>query len=65
LGGLMMMTPRRSSGCGACIPELTTRIFCSRLLSSDDTYRKQIFPHLRRITTRPAVPDYKSFHSCR
>ena len=24
LGGLMM-TPRRSSGCGACIPELTTR----------------------------------------
>ena len=25
LGGLMM-TPRRSSGCGACIPELTTRI---------------------------------------
>ena len=24
LGG-MMMTPRRSSGCGACVPELTTR----------------------------------------
>ena len=24
LGGLMM-TPRRSSGCGACIPELITR----------------------------------------
>ena len=23
------------------------------------------FPHLRRITTRPAVPDYNSFHSCR
>ena len=22
---LLMMTPRRSSGCGACIPELTTR----------------------------------------
>ena len=42
-----------------------TSIICSRLLSSDDTYRKQIFPHLRRITTRPAVPDYKSSHSCR
>ena len=42
-----------------------TSILCSRLLSSDDTYRKQIFPHLRRITTRPAVPDYKSSHSCR
>ena len=39
-----------------------TSILCSRLLSSDDTYRKQIFPHLRRITTRPAVPDYKSSH---
>ena len=27
IGGLgaLMMTPRRSSGCGACIPELTTR----------------------------------------
>ena len=27
MGGLgaLMMTPRRSSGCGACIPELTTR----------------------------------------
>ena len=27
VGGLqgLMMTPRRSSGCGACIPELTTR----------------------------------------
>ena len=23
--GALMMTPRRSSGCGACIPELTTR----------------------------------------
>ena len=42
-----------------------TSILCSRLLSSDDTYRKQIFPHLWRITTRPAVPDYKSSHSCR
>ena len=42
-----------------------TSILCSRLLSSDDRYRKQIFPHLRRITTRPAVPDYKSSHSCR
>ena len=24
-GRLDMMTPRRSSGCGACIPELTPR----------------------------------------
>ena len=31
LGGLMM-TPRRSSGCGACIPELTTRRHRGRLL---------------------------------
>ena len=23
--GALMMTPRRSSGCGACVPELTTR----------------------------------------
>ena len=30
LGGLMM-TPRRSSGCGACIPELTTRRHRGRL----------------------------------
>ena len=27
-----MMTPRRSSGCGACIPELTTRRHRGRLL---------------------------------
>ena len=34
LGGLggLMMTPRRSSGCGACIPELTTRRHRGRLL---------------------------------
>ena len=31
LGGLMM-TPRRPSGCGACIPELTTRRHRGRLL---------------------------------
>ena len=31
LGGLMM-TPRRSSGCGACIPELTTRRHRGQLL---------------------------------
>ena len=31
LGGLMM-NPRRSSGCGACIPELTTRRHRGRLL---------------------------------
>ena len=31
LGGLMM-TPRRSSGCGACIPELTTRRHSGPLL---------------------------------
>ena len=31
LGGLMM-APRRSSGCGACIPELTTRRYRGRLL---------------------------------
>ena len=31
LGGLMM-TPRRSSGCSACIPELTTRRHRGRLL---------------------------------
>ena len=36
-----------------------TSILCSHLLSSEDTYRKQFSPHLRRITTRPAVPDYK------
>ena len=35
------------------------------LPSSDDTYRKQIFPYVRRITTRPAVPNYNTFHSCR
>ena len=27
-----MMNPRRSSGCGACIPELTTRRHRGRLL---------------------------------
>ena len=31
LGGLTM-APRKSSGCGACIPELTTRRHCGRLL---------------------------------
>ena len=34
IGGLegLMMTPRRSSRCGACIPELTTRRYRGRLL---------------------------------
>ena len=34
IGGLeaLMMAPRRSSGCGACIPELTTRRHRGRLL---------------------------------
>ena len=38
---------------------------CSSLLSLDGPYRQQIFPHLRRIATRPAIPDYNGFHSCR
>ena len=43
-----------------------TSIFWCSLLSSDDTYRQQIFPHLRRIAMRPAIPDYSnSFYSCR
>ena len=49
-----MMTPRRSSGCGACIPELTTRRHRGPLLCLGAELKH---PHLKGdIDVSPAVP---------
>ena len=51
LGGLMM-TPRRSSGCGACIPELTTRRHRGWLLCLGSRAKASTFQGRHRRFTR-------------
>ena len=43
-----MMTPRRSSGCGACIPELATRRHRGRLLCLDSRAKASTLHGRRR-----------------
>ena len=54
-----MMTPRRSSGCGTCIPELTTRKHRGQSQAPWTVVmlRQQNHPHLKGgIDVSPAVP---------
>ena len=61
IGGLgaLIMTPRRSIGCGACIPELTTRRHRGRSITMFWSSFKSI-DSSRKITRMPLYSDVKT-----
>ena len=64
LGGLVM-TPRRSSGCGVCIPELTTRRHRERIILQQVV--QSLIPHnyLQHIRwcTQHTIFEYRLYYA--